>query len=103
MPFFALPQDAVGPALTISLRRFANATAVRGYDGNPASGRTIIAVGRDVFAAEAVVGQTRTDSSGNYSMTLFAGDNDLFLLVAVGDILHNEYSRVLGSMKGVPA
>lgn len=83
-------------------RKFTNLQPVRGADGNPAAGRTILAIGKSVFGVYEIKGQTITDSNGNYILTIAgAGPNDRYILVAIGNNFVAEYTKALGNMTGV--
>ena len=76
-------------------------TPVTGWNGNPAVGRTILLLGKNVWGNWAVIAQTITDGDGNYSFTVPAGERDRFVVVGIGAPEHGEYTRALGELEGV--
>jgi len=69
-------------------------------EGNPAINREVLILRKNEFAAWTVAEILRTDSSGNYTVTIPAGANDRFIIVGVGDPVLGEYSDILGNMTG---
>ena len=84
-----------------TIRTFSNYLPVEGFDGNAAAGRVILLIGKTVFGTQEIKAQTITDSNGDFSFTLAAGVNDRFVVVAIGNNLHEEYTRALGDITGV--
>ncbi len=86
-------------ALMRSITTLGGVKKVTGFDNLPAYGRKVLLLQRDVFGRWQVVAETTTDSNGDYSFAVNAGDNDRFIVVGVGNDYFSEYSRALGSMR----
>lgn len=96
----AVPPSLSPVAVRQSMRTISNDLPVRGANGDPAQGRTIMVIGKTAFGQYAVLAETRTDVNGDYSITIAAGANDRFIVVAVGDAMADEHTRALGNITG---
>lgn len=95
----APPQVALIPKTDAVSTAGGSGVRVTGWDGQPAEGRTVIALGLDVWGQWAVKAQTTTDADGEYSLTVNAGPNDPLIAVCVGLQVHAEHTRALGSLQ----
>lgn len=98
MPILILPPSEI--LVSPRIRRFSG--PITGGNGQPASGREMLLIGRNEWGRWVVVDQTVTDDGGNYSFSVNSGSNDRFLIVGVGSAPLGEYTRALGNMIGVP-
>lgn len=74
---------------------------VTGYDSQPAAGRTVLLLGRNVWGRWAVIAETLTDGNGDYTFSVPAGANDRYVVVGIGNAMFAEYSFALGNMEAV--
>lgn len=101
MPTLSLPIH--GSTLNVSeipvvVSSSGGTAVVTGWDANPAAGRTVLVLGRNVWGWWAVKGETRTNEYGEFSVSVNAGPSEPLIALCIGDPAHGEYTRVLGNL-----
>lgn len=83
-----------------SISTMGGGVKVTGWDGNPAAGRCVLLLGTDYLGAWSLLGVTTVDGDGNYQLAVDGGANDRYVVVVIGDPIHQEYTRALGDLQG---
>jgi hypothetical protein len=96
-----VPSAVIPPKIKAGVQYLRNENPILDANGDLAIGRKIIVLGKDLSGATILVATTLTDNNGNYSVPLYGGLNDKYIIIGVGRNDLNEYSRILGNMTAV--